>query len=141
MFSKMYFIFTVCFTIVIVVLTLFTLILQTNKFSTLTDIFDIVNLKTSIHKKEQLLFFISLFAFPILNLYLAVNIEVIITQLFPLKLYFSHSYNIFYFLYFLQIFGESILLKKIIHIIKRKKKPKNQYNPITTQPYVVNLLL
>lgn len=50
--------------------------LQTTRYSMFTDIFDIVNLKNSRNEKEQRLFLISLLAFPVLNLYLAINIEV-----------------------------------------------------------------
>lgn len=70
--------FQVSFTIVTMALTLFTLILQLNTFSTFTNIFDMVNLSTSHNEKEQRIFLISLLAFPILHFYLAANIEVII---------------------------------------------------------------
>jgi len=73
--------FSVSFTVVIVVLTLFTLSLQTNKFGVLTDVFDMVNTQTSHEKKAQRTYLVSLLAFPILNLYLAINIEVNICRL------------------------------------------------------------
>lgn len=68
--------FLVSFTAVIVILTSFTLVLQTNTLSVFTNIFDMVKLEKSPHANEQQLFLISLLAFPILNVYLAVNIEV-----------------------------------------------------------------
>ncbi|KAE9523697.1 hypothetical protein AGLY_015915 [Aphis glycines] len=99
------------FTIVIVVLTLFTLMLQTTRYSIFTDIFDMVNLKNSRDEQEQRLFLITLLAFPILNLYLAINIET---------------------------FAESTLMKKLLSTIRRKKQPKNPYNQlIASQPNIL----
>ncbi|XP_025196662.1 probable cation-transporting ATPase 13A3 isoform X1 [Melanaphis sacchari] len=98
------------FTTVIVILTLFTLMLQITRNSTFTDIFDMVNLKNSPHEKEQRLFLITLLSFPILNLYLAIYIEE---------------------------FAESTFMKKILSTIKQKKKPKNPYNQlIASQPNI-----
>ncbi|KAF0723554.1 putative cation-transporting ATPase 13A3 isoform X2 [Aphis craccivora] len=86
--------------------------LQTARHSIFTDIFDMVNLKNSRNEHEQHLFLITLLAFPILNLYLAINIEA---------------------------FAESTLMKKILSTIRRKKQPKNPYNQlIASQP---NMLL
>ncbi|VVC28869.1 P-type ATPase, transmembrane domain,P-type ATPase, phosphorylation site,P-type ATPase, cytoplasmic [Cinara cedri] len=93
------------FTFVIIILTSFTLLLQTNIVSTFTDIFDLMNLNELRYAHEQQTFLLTLLAFPILNLYLAVNIE---------------------------IFAESILLKKIINTVKRKKNTKHTYKQLIT---------
>lgn len=81
----------VFFTLVILILTIFTLIMQTNKITTFGGIFNIVNLKNSNYESEQWIFLLTLLAFPILNLYLAINIEVCIS-LYILNYSFIKTY-------------------------------------------------
>ncbi|XP_050438622.1 polyamine-transporting ATPase 13A3-like isoform X2 [Adelges cooleyi] len=94
------------FTIVVVGLTLFTLLLQANAIPTFSKLFDIVVLNRT-HKKKQMLYLVTLLAFPLLHLYLAIMIEVL---------------------------AESLVLKNFINFIRRKRKPKNTYKQLASNP-------
>ncbi|XP_050530517.1 polyamine-transporting ATPase 13A3-like isoform X1 [Daktulosphaira vitifoliae] len=93
------------FTIVVIILILFTLMLQTIDVSTIKNIFDIVVLDQT-HENEQRLFLVTLLAFPVLHFYLAIMIEIL---------------------------GESMLLKICINIVKRKRAPKNIYKQVLNE--------
>lgn len=72
-----------CFTAAVVALTSFTLLMQTSNISGIADAFDLVDVRDSRHEDEQRVFLLTLLVFPVLNLYLAVNIEVTASVVLP----------------------------------------------------------